>query len=108
MNNNNNNSDFNNNSNNINNGIKNINGNEAKKDTNDDLITKQFTFKEKDFMDMEKELNQDFMFKQTSDSFEDYSKFLENPQIADMMNNYYYNMPSYGLGMNNMMAPQHF
>jgi len=81
--------------------------NNAKKDL-DDLITKQFTFKEKDFVDIEKELNQDFMTKQNSDSFEDYSKFLENPQIADMMNNYYYNMPSFGSGMNNMMNSAQF
>ncbi len=91
------------------NNISNINGSQGKI-SEDDLITKQFTFKEKDFIDIEKDLNQDFMFKQTNDSFEDYSKFLENPQISEIMNSYYYSIPQpqYGLGMNNMMAPPQF
>jgi len=99
--------------NNLRGGAPNINSNEEQNnyknsDKEDDLITKKFTFKEKDLMDIEKELNQDFMLKQNNESLEDYNKFLENPQIADMMNNYYYSMPNYGLGMNNIISGPQF
>ncbi len=71
-------------------------------------LAKQFTFKEKDLFDIEKDMNRDFIFKQNDESMEDYNKFLENPQIADMMNNYYYSIPNFGLGINNMMSPSTF
>lgn len=106
------------NNNNINNGMNNINSNNnyntlrktenGNSNKEDELITKHFLFKEKDLMDLEKDLSQDLLFKQSSDNFEDYNKFLENPQIADLMNNYYYTIPNYQLGMNNLMTPPAF
>lgn len=86
----------------------NISKNDKDEKKKEDDLAKQFTFKEKDLLDIEKELNHDFIFKQTNESLEDYNKFLENPQIADMMNSYYYSMPSFGLGMNNMMTSPAF
>ena len=61
---------------------------------NKDMSAKHFTFKEKDFNDIEKQINSDLLYKPQENSFEDYSKFLENPQISDMMTNYYYSMPN--------------
>lgn len=60
---------------------------------NKDMGPKQFTFKEKEFSDIEKQINSAYKMPQEN-SFEDYGNLLDNPQISDMMTNYYYSMPA--------------
>ena len=63
--------------------------------------------KEKDMMDMEKEFSKELMMKETNNNdnsnnnnFDDYGKYLENPQFSDLMNNYYNSAPNFQNGMN--------
>lgn len=45
--------------------------------------------------EIEKELSSQIKLSQNNLLNENYEKFLQNPQIADFMDNYYYNIPNY-------------